>query len=339
MELFPTLYGNTRTKVRIADAIAKRKLSHAYIIEGAEGSGKRTFARLIAAALSCTHNTDTLPCGDCDFCRKILSDNAVDVHYLDKGDAASVKADDVRALRNDMFLSATESEYKVYIFNDADTMTVQAQNALLIVLEEPPPNVIIFLLCKESAKLLTTIRSRAQLLRMNLFTASEIREYLLLHQKNLAHMEQNDPYKFTAAIADSGGTIGMALEALSGDTADRLLERRKKIDTLLSAVKKRRYTDIFDAFSLLSQKRSPLCDELSHFATAIADLIRLKRDENAALTYFIDRDEAGDIASVIGIGRLFRLFDAVNASIEDLDKNANVTVVLSSLMSEIKSSN
>ena len=72
---------------------------------------------------------------------------------------------------------------------------------------------------------------------------------------------------------------------------------------------------------------------------AIADLIRLKRDEEVTLLYFPDRESATEIASSIGIGRLLRIYDAVCASMEDLEKNANLTVVLSSLCSEIKSSN
>ena len=339
MELFPTLYGNERAKKRIADAITNRKLSHAYIIEGATGSGKRSFARLIAAALSCTQSTERLPCGECSFCRKILSDNAVDVHFLDKGETASVKAEDVRTLRSDMFLSATESDYKVYIIDDADTMTVQAQNALLIVLEEPPPNVLILLLCEESGKLLTTIRSRAQLIRMNLFTPSRIRQYLLSHEKSATYIERDDPEKFAAIVADSGGTIGMALAAMTGDMADKLLERRKKVDALLSALQKRRYGEIYDALLAFPQKRAPLCEYLQLVNIAVADLIRLKRNEDITLLFFPERDAAIEIAASIGIGRLFRIYDAIVASIEDLNKNANLSVVLSSLCGEIKSSN
>ena len=97
MACFPDFVGSDALRERIGDAIRRNRLSHAYLIEGPEGSGKRTFARMIAAAVSCERRADegaNLPCGECPNCKKILSEKSTDVHYLDRGERASVPVED-----------------------------------------------------------------------------------------------------------------------------------------------------------------------------------------------------------------------------------------------------
>ena len=82
MKLFPTLYGNELSKKRIANMLSARRMPHAFLIDGPEGSGKLTYARLIASALNCTaQSPEALPCGECNNCRRILSDGFVDVTF------------------------------------------------------------------------------------------------------------------------------------------------------------------------------------------------------------------------------------------------------------------
>ena len=87
--------------------------------------------------------------------------------------------DVVRALRNDVSVVPNDLDFKIYIVEDAHTMTEQAQNALLVMLEEPPPNVFLLLLAESADAMLVTVRSRVRLYRMELFPTEEIDAYLM----------------------------------------------------------------------------------------------------------------------------------------------------------------
>lgn len=136
---FPRLIGNEETKNRIGKAIESGRLPHAFLIGGPSGSGKSTLAIEIAAAMNCKGEGDSLPCARCESCRRIYEGIYPDVKILSKAkDRATLGVEAIKDFREDMFLSSTESEHKIYIIDDAECMTPEAQNALLKVLEEPP---------------------------------------------------------------------------------------------------------------------------------------------------------------------------------------------------------
>ena len=135
------------------DVISAGKLSHAYIIEG-EGEGKGEFIRSIAARLAPA------------FENKIMSGGAVDIHEFSLEDKKkSIGVDVVRQIKEIVMLRPTELDFIFVIINNADTMTVAAQNAALKILEEPQPGVHFFLLCDSKTALLPTVRSRSVTLR------------------------------------------------------------------------------------------------------------------------------------------------------------------------------
>ena len=114
---FPDIFGNDFHKNRIAEAVLGHRLPHALLIDGPEGSGKMTFARQIAAALNCEVQSDAthpLPCGRCNSCRRIKDGSFTDVKVLKRNDGkATIGVQQIKDFRSDMFLSATESGYKV----------------------------------------------------------------------------------------------------------------------------------------------------------------------------------------------------------------------------------
>ena len=140
--IFPLLSGNEKLKALLGAHIAEGKLSHAYIFEGDDGSGKMTCALSAAASLACEKRNDALsplPCGKCASCRKIFGLFSPDVHIVSPKEKKSIGVDAIRDITSSLYISPNENDYCVYIIDDAHLMTAQAQNALLKSLEEPPP--------------------------------------------------------------------------------------------------------------------------------------------------------------------------------------------------------
>ena len=202
---FSALYGNEKTKNLIGRDIFEKKQHHAYILEGPTGSGKHILAREIAKALLCLReDAHTLPCNICPHCKKIDAQSHTDIAYVNSGDKASLAVETVRE-------TLATLSYKIYIFEDAEKMTVQAQNALLLSLEEPPPYAVFILLVTDAAALLETIRSRTAIFSMQQFTSDTVFTYL--EQTGI----QGTKARLREAADTSGGIIGMAKSFLFGE--------------------------------------------------------------------------------------------------------------------------
>ena len=335
MGCFPDFVGSDALRARIGDAVRRNRLSHAYLIEGPEGSGKRTFARMIAAAVSCERREDDdapLPCGECPSCKKILSDRSTDVHYLDRGDRATVSVDAVRDLRREMALSPTELDVRFFIIDDADAMTPPAQNALLISLEEPPAGVLILLLAESADGLLPTVRSRVQTLRLEPVPPEDVRKYLLRVSPEARKLESEGGGKLDAVIAASHGRIGVALAYLTPKREAALLKMRETVQNVIAAAASgARYADVCRAVFALPSKRTELAAHFVPLIEAIRDLIVLKRSPDAPLLFYVDRAGARELADRADYLRLVKIYDACCDASDAVDANGNVQTVLTSL--------
>ena len=339
MPYFPTLVGSDEIKARIGETLRNGRLSHAYLIEGPRGSGKRTLATLIAAALACRDRSDphaTLPCGACDACKRILEKRTPDVRYLDRGEKATVSVEAIRELRAEMALSATELETKVFIVADADVMTAAAQNALLISLEEPPPNVLILLLAESAEAMLPTIRSRTQLIRMGYVTDDVMRAHLVSCSREASTLARSAPEKLSAVISAADGRIGEALRLLSGKMQSDLLKKRQTVSELTSAfARASSFSSVYTAIMKLGTKRAEISELLLMLSDALRDLCTMRRYPEAKLLFFLDRDEAQRLAGQADYARLFAAEAAVRRAQSDLLSNANVQITLTALATSV----
>ncbi len=338
---FPKLYGNDATKNRIANAIETGRLPHAFLIDGEEGSGRMTLALEIAAALNCENRNDRLsplPCGKCNSCRRIYSFGFADVSVLEKEKGkATLGVDEIRQFRSDMFLSATESSYKVYIIKDAEKMTVQAQNALLIVLEEPPQNVIIMLLAAGTDKLLTTIKSRVQYIAMSRFSAQEIGEYLNAREPRANALSRSDSEAFKSLLLGADGRIGKAIQLINPEEAEELAERREAILDFITALRPRiPYSELYKQICALPKDRGELALMLEGVIIALRDLIATKRGIESELLFFTSIEAAQAIAKEMNINRLCRIYDIIVNTRRECDKNANNALLTTNLGMKIK---
>ena len=192
------------------------RLVHAYLFCGARGCGKTTLARLLAQALFCGAGEAERPCGHCPACKRFLSGNHPDARTVaPKG--RSIGVDDVRELIDYLSRRPYEGGWHVAIIERAEKMTPSAQNALLKTLENPPEDTVFFLLTETPGALLSTVRSRARLVRVSPLTREACAEALVrrgVEAKRAARL---------AGLAH--GSVGRALELNADEGFEALLSR------------------------------------------------------------------------------------------------------------------
>ena len=203
---FETLLGNDRLKENLTVSLRKGRVSHFYLISGPAGSGKKTLARLLAAAILC--QCDDKPCGVCGPCRKALKNEHPDFITIDDPEKKTVPVDLIRRARADIYIQPNESDHKIYLFPRAQDMGLPGQNALLKVLEEPPKYGVFILLTDNPEKLLPTVRSRCTELKLQALEEKTIRNQLRL---DFPKASEED---IAAAIFRSGRFLGQARELL-----------------------------------------------------------------------------------------------------------------------------
>lgn len=198
---FEALLGNQRLKENLTAGLRRGRTSHFYLISGPAGSGKRTLAQLLSAALIC--RDPAAPCFQCAACRKVMGAAHPDVITVTDPEHKNVAVKIVREIRDDMFIRPNEAEKKIYIF--PQELGIEGQNALLKILEEPPSYGVYILLTDNPEKLLPTVRSRCVELRLQGLERS------LLVQELRRRCPEADPQTLEAAADRSGGYLGQAL--------------------------------------------------------------------------------------------------------------------------------
>ncbi|NLW73329.1 MAG: hypothetical protein GX057_00300 [Clostridiales bacterium] len=332
-EYFGNIAGNAALRRRLAAEIKSGSFPHAYIIEGEEGSGRRTLARSIAAALSCS-NPDRLPCGECLACRKIFGNKTPDViSVTPEQGKASLGVDVAREIRRDVMTLPIDFAYKVYIFEGADKMTPEAQNALLLTLEEPPAFAVFLLICRSATNLLVTVRSRAPTIRTEPIPPDVIEDYIISHDKRAAELKAESPGEFAELICAAGGCIGQALLLLDSDRRRPVMERRRLARSFVGvAASKAQAREKLEVISMFSQKREEIAEELRLITDALRDLIILKKAKEAPLVFWADRAAALELAARFSLSELFLLIKRVEAAAEHIGRNANIKLTLTNLV-------
>jgi DNA polymerase-3 subunit delta' len=207
---FESLLGNERLKENLQHSISRGRISHFYLISGPEGSGKRTLAKLLGAAILCRGQQK--PCGTCPACRKALGSGHPDFITVDDPEKKTVSVELIRDARSDIYIRPNEADHKIYLFPRAQDMGIPGQNALLKVLEEPPSYGVFILLTDNPQKLLPTVRSRCTELSL-----TALPDQLAKKQLRQEFPDASDE-DIQAAISRSGGYLGQAKQLLEEGT-------------------------------------------------------------------------------------------------------------------------
>ncbi len=341
-EIFSSLIGNNETKSRLSRAVIRATLPHAFLFVGAEGSGKKTLAKELAASLNCENRNNDgypLPCHTCNTCRRIWADSFADIHHVRRdGKKMSIGVDEIHRMQEDIVLSSAESDHRIYIIEEAEKLTPQAQNAMLKTLEEPPSGVVIILLAAETDKILSTIKSRTQTVNMERFSTDDLKSALLERSEKARRMNDSEPERLLGILMTSEGRLGRAIAFFDdGKLASSISERREITSALVSAFKTNApYSELYLATKELPTSRVEFREALEELLLAIRDLILLRYDKNAGLLYFTSRKEAEELSLSMNTKRLFSIYDLIRQTLEDNAKNANISAQIANLAAKIK---
>ncbi len=157
---FAGIIGQDHVTEPLRQALAAKRINHAYLFSGPRGCGKTSSARILARSLNCAQGPTPDPCGVCDSCRELAPNGPGSIDVIEIDAASHGGVDDARDLRERAFFAPVRDRYKVYIIDEAHMVTTQGFNALLKLVEEPPDFLVFIFATTEPDKVLTTIRSR-----------------------------------------------------------------------------------------------------------------------------------------------------------------------------------
>ncbi len=245
--MFENIIGNETIKNILEENIKRNQITHSYLMVGIQGIGKKMIAKEYAKAILCLN--ENKPCNNCKSCIEFNTDNNPDFLCVEP-EGNNIKIDQVRKLQKQIQEKPVVSTRKVYIIDDADLMTKEAQNCLLKTLEEPPEFASIILIGTNENSFLTTIKSRCMILHFNRLEDVEVKKYL----------EQNyDEKNITQGMLDiASGSIGRAINLKDKQ------EQYEKIEQLINSLDKKDLIDIVKSAEILYKSKDDINDMLDY---------------------------------------------------------------------------
>ena len=311
----------------IQDAVQQNKVSHAYILNGQRGSGKKMLAKLFAMTLQCESGKSE-PCGECRSCIQANSENQPDIITVKHEKPASISVDDVRTQVNgDIMIKPYSSPYKVYIIPEADLMTVQAQNAILKTIEEPPEYAVIFLLTENADSLLPTIRSRCVMLKLRNIKDKLVKKYLM-------EQMQIPDYQADLCAAFAQGNIGRAIMLAKSEHFNEIKEEAIQ---LLKYIDEMELSEIVSAIKEINKYKLEVTDYLDIITIWYRDVLLYKATKDVGGLVFGDQlkfiKEKAAKSSYEGLETILESIEKAKARIK---ANVNFDLLMELLLLTIK---
>ncbi len=170
------IIGNDDVKNILTKSLKNNTILHSYMFVGEQGIGKKLIAQKFAKMILCENFNET-ECDNCKPCIEFDSGNNPDYVFIEP-EGRAIKIEQIREMQTKVIEKPINSSKKIYVIDDADLMTKEAQNCLLKTLEEPPEYIVIILIVSNENKVLTTIKSRCMKIYFEKIKDKEIKDYL-----------------------------------------------------------------------------------------------------------------------------------------------------------------
>jgi DNA polymerase-3 subunit delta' len=323
---YEEIIGHDLIKDHLRLAVRENKVFHAYIFNGEDMSGKNMLAGVFAKTLVCEEGGET-PCNHCKACHQFDSGSHPDVKYLVRT-KASIGVDDIREqINRDVVIRPYSSRYKVYVIDEAEKMTEEAQNALLKTIEEPPAYAVIMLLTNNVEKMYSTIRSRCVTLNLRSVDQKLITSFLM-------EKHQVPDYRARTCSAYSQGNVGRAVQMASSERFSQMLEF---VQRLVRGARDMKEFEIVQTAREMETFQEDIGDLLDLITLWYRDILTMKTAGDKDLLVFGEEyrfiRQKADKVSAAGIGRVL---EAVETARERIRSNVNFHAAAEMLLLVIK---
>lgn len=315
MDYFDSIYGNDGAKELLRSSSEAGTLSHAYIIEGVPGSGRKSLAR--AALCTLAH--------DAEQARRISDGVCSDIYVIKRDEGRTlISVDSIREIRSRAWLSPAELDFRAFIIDGAQFMSESAQNSLLKILEEPPDSVYFFLICESGGALLPTVRSRAQTLRTELPT----------HELAEKALRASLPAALSAKGMPQGAfSIGQAIDILEGREKAQT-DLAPAVTGLLDVLCGQRKADVITYSSQIPDDREGYIRFLTEFTRALRDMLFIKKGADD-VEFFSDARECADYAAHFSAKNVSGKLRCVIGALENAEKFVNIKLSKTELLDKL----
>lgn len=295
---FENIIGQEFAKKYLTNSIRKNKINHAYMFEGIEGIGKKKFTEELSKILLNNENVDSSP------------------DYINIfPDGSSIKIAQIRKLQTDVIIKP-HKDYKIYIINNAEKMTVEAQNALLKTLEEPPWYAIMILITSNKEALLDTIKSRCEIIKFLPISLLDLQTYLI---KNGV-----DEQRAQLLATFSRGSIEKALEL--ADSAEFAI-MREDIQSYIQTILDKNIVEILEIPNNMDKYKKEVISILDMMVNYFRDMMLLK--ENIDKSMIINSDKITFIQNMskkITYSQVSKIIDIIEETKKKIKSNCNFNI-------------
>lgn len=324
---FKGIIGHEQIIEHLQNAIATDKVSHAYILNGPEKSGKLMLADAFAMTLQCEAG-GTEPCMECHSCKQAVGQNQPDIIYVTHEKPNTISVEDIRTqVNNDIAIKPYSSPRKIYIINEAEKMNAQAQNALLKTIEEPPEYAVILLLTTNADAFLPTILSRCVTLNLKAVSDEKIRNFLM-------RQHRIPDYQADICVAFAQGNVGKAVQLASSEEFNEL---KAFVIRLMKQLPEMEFYELLAAVKQVGEYKLTIYDFFDLMMVWYRDVLIFKATKDVNRLIF--KDEVYDIkrqAEKSSYRGIEAILNALQKAQVRLKANVNFDLVIELLFMTIK---
>lgn len=327
MSSFKDVIGHKDIIDYVQNAVKSDMVSHAYILNGERGSGKKLLANLFARTLLC-ENSNEEPCNTCKSCIQAEGENNPDIIIVRHEKPNSISIDEIREqVNNDIFMKPYANKHKVYIIPEADKMTEQAQNAILKTIEEPPSYAVLILLTENVDALLPTIQSRCVMLKLRNIRDALVKQYLM----NQLHVPE---YQANICAAFAQGNIGKATKLAH---SEHFNEIKDEAICLLKRINETEISDVTSCVKNITNYKIDIVDYLDVISIWYRDILIYKATRNIERVVFRDHiDTIEERVMKSSYEGIEVILNAIEIAKTRLKANVNFELVMELLLLTIK---